>query len=216
MFLEISIVLFSVCSLCSLFQILMVNKVIYLINHVGHSSHDLSGPKITLLCRKFVIKRLFSDEKIIDNVRLKYVNATSDYYVNQSDILNIEASIKLNNIYDPNNAISVNAIVDKIKNMSSQFQLLLFNPQGQIATELPGLKEDDFILAFTSEVQLNYLKEKGNSSLIIDATHGTNAYKFNLTILLVHDSTDLWFPRVYLISQRVERANLVEFFSSPK
>ena len=104
--------------------------------------------------------------------------------------------------------------------------VLLYKQQGVIKVEYPTLLKDSFILAIQTEFQMTLYRKFSDKILCIDATHGTNAYRFKLITCIVvdefnHGNRYIWFafetivflgqPIAWCISDQ-ETAEVVELF----
>lgn len=85
-----------------------------------------------------------------------------------------------------NDATSVAILVQELR-MEPFDPVLLYKPQGEVMHEYPGLPKESFILAIQTEFQMQLFRENSEKILCIDATHGTNAYRFKLITCLVPD-----------------------------
>lgn len=65
--------------------------------------------------------------------------------------------------------------------------ILLYKPQGEKRTEYPSLSLESFVLVIQTQFQQNMFQSNGHKILCIDATHGTNAYRFQLITCIVPD-----------------------------
>lgn len=65
--------------------------------------------------------------------------------------------------------------------------VLIYKPQGEVAAEYPTLSKESFVLAIQTEFQMELFRENSTKIFCIDATHGTNAYRFKLITCLVPD-----------------------------
>ena len=65
--------------------------------------------------------------------------------------------------------------------------MLLFKPQGEYDPKLPKLSADSFILGILTRFQKELYEKYGHNILCINATHGTNAYRFMLITCIAPD-----------------------------
>ncbi len=65
--------------------------------------------------------------------------------------------------------------------------VLLYKPKGEVVAEYPTLSKESFLLAIQTEFQMELFRENSRKIFCIDATHGTNAYRFKLITCLVPD-----------------------------
>ena len=62
-----------------------------------------------------------------------------------------------------------------------------------------------------TKFQCDLFKKFGCTAVCIDCTHGTNAYDFNLTTILVIDEYGEGLPVGWMISNREDKQMLTEF-----
>jgi len=83
--------------------------------------------------------------------------------------------------------------IRNVKRSLQELQQELFNPvllyksQGNASDQYSSLKIESFILALQTQFQIDLYQKFSKKILYIDATHGTNAYKFKLITCLVWD-----------------------------
>ena len=70
---------------------------------------------------------------------------------------------------------------------------------------LPSTCTDDFLLVLQMLFQCDMLKSFSSNAVCIDSTHGTNAYDFNLTSILVIDDYREGLPVGWMISNREDK-----------
>ena len=79
------------------------------------------------------------------------------------------------------------------------------------------LHEEDFVLALQTPFQAHMLQNCGHDKIIcIDSTHGTNAYDFYLTTVLVVDEFGEGYPVAWCLSNKTDTTVLTCFFKSIK
>lgn len=76
---------------------------------------------------------------------------------------------------------------------------------------LPNSKEL-FMFAFQTERQLELMKKHGSKILIVDETHGTNQYKYELLTAMVIDENRRGWPVGHLITSQSDAPTLKFFF----
>lgn len=81
---------------------------------------------------------------------------------------------------------------------------------------MPELDKKDFFLAIMTNSQAEMMKQCGTDVIAVDSTHGTNAYDFQLTTLLVLDNYRQGFSVAYLISSRIDQPTIKCFFELVK
>jgi hypothetical protein len=155
-------------------------------------------------------------DKILDDIR----NSVSDEFerihlIQRKDINNIQRSLKLEGGQrHSDDATSVAAWVEEMRGKGEDNVVLFYKPQG-VDDERRALKRDDFVIALQTPIQAEMFKKFGEGKVVcVDATHGTNAYDFKLITLLVVDEYGEGFPCAWCITNREDRAILIEFFAS--
>lgn len=75
------------------------------------------------------------------------------------------------------------------------------------------LHANDFMLVIMSAAQVAGLRQFGGrgKEVALDSTHGTNAYDFQLTTLLVIDKHGEGFPAAFCYSNRVDETAMTVF-----
>jgi hypothetical protein len=102
-----------------------------------------------------------------------------------------------------------------MNSLENDSPILLFKDQG-LPDESGHLKHEDFQLVIMTPFQKLMLNDFGNNIICVDTTHGTNAYDFNLTTLLIVDEFGAGCPVAYLFSNRIDAGALKLFFLSIK
>lgn len=172
-----------------------VIAVKYIAIHVGHTQ-DLGRQLLSDSDRNFIAQKLtagISQEKIISNIR---DNLSKD----GEGIANIARDFKIHApvVRHSSDVLSVHSWVRE-KQESSNI-VWFYKPQGHKLLERPTLVDDDFILILASDIQIQMLAEHGKNIICFDGTHGTNAYGFELTTLLMVDEMHKGFPCAFMFS----------------
>ena len=79
---------------------------------------------------------------------------------------------------------------------------------------LPVIEEKDFILVIQTPLQAAMLKEFGNNIILIDSTHGTTGYDFQLITIVVVDELGEGYPTAWCLSNREDQIVLTHFLTS--
>ena len=133
------------------------------------------------------------------------------FTISRTTIYNIEGVIR-----HANDFTSVCAWVEEMKSQPYN-PILLFKQQGeQQPKEIDNVGVNDFIIGTQTEFQWDMLIKYGNQCVCMDATHGTNAYDFNLITVLVVDSFGEGLPVAWAIANREDVTILVEFLKTIK
>ena len=76
------------------------------------------------------------------------------------------------------------------------------------------IANDDFYLIIMTDVQVHMLATFGvNGVVCVDSAHGTNAYDFQLTTLMIIDDHEEGFPVDFCYSNHVNQESMEIFFS---
>lgn len=93
--------------------------------------------------------------------------------------------------------------------------VLVFKPQGEEQSDdIDNLSKDDFLLALQTEFQRDTMKQYGNEVIMMDATHGTTQYNFQLITMFVIDDHGAGLPVAWAISNREDTTLLTEFLKA--
>ena len=65
--------------------------------------------------------------------------------------------------------------------------ILLYKRQHEADEQYPLLPEDAFLLAIQTDFQRQLYEQYAHKVICIDATHGTNAYRFKLITVMIAD-----------------------------
>ena len=156
------------------------------------------------------MERILND--IRDNVNQKIGR---DHLINRQDLRNIKMEFNVDGITRHKNDItSVAAWVAEMMGLEYN-PILLFKNQGQDQPpEMDNTSNDDFVLCIQTEFQRDILQKFGSNIVCIDSTHGTNAYDFKLTTIIVVDEYGEGVPVGWMISNREDALILIEFFKT--
>ena len=109
------------------------------------------------------------------------------HFLSPQDIRNYERKVRSRQVKrHENDALSVDILVQEL--MLEPFSpILVYKQQGVSLPDLPLLSKESFILVIQTEFQMMLYRKFCGKILYIDATHGTNAYRFKLITCLVVD-----------------------------
>ena len=109
------------------------------------------------------------------------------HFITKQDISNVRVNVKDNAIIrHKNDPMSVSLLVAELQ-QEAHDPILLFKPQGERSTVYPNLPTEGFVLVIQTQFQQQMFQKYGHKILCIDATHGTNAYRFQLITCIVPD-----------------------------
>ena len=194
------------------------------LKHMGHV-------RLTEQDRKWIAGMLnlgIPAQTIIRQARMNLNNQlTRRFLVNRSDLRNIATSFKISKPErrHADDATSVEAFVRSFANCD-ECPIILYKRQGDSHIDIgpdqatmDGLLSNDFLLGYMNSSQCEMLKKFGTKDLSVvccDSTHGTNAYNFLLTTVMVLDSNREGFPVAFLFSNRESESVLALFFKAIK
>ena len=109
------------------------------------------------------------------------------HMITKQDIANIRIMVKDTAVIrNKDDAMSVDLFVQELQGEPYN-SILLYKRQHEINQQLPSLTQDAFLLAIQTEFQKQLYQEHAHKVLCVDATHGTNAYRFKLITVMVAD-----------------------------
>jgi len=113
-----------------------------------------------------------------------------------------------------NDADSVAAWVEQNRQDGDRSLVRYIKFQGSV-DEQRDLAADDFMLVIMTEAQIAVLKQlyKPNHEVAMDSTHGTNAYDYQLTTLMIIDEHGEGFPAAFCFSNKVDEVAMSVFLS---
>lgn len=111
------------------------------------------------------------------------------------DMYNIVKQFNVDSdVRDQDDGISVETWVAEMQQGDNSCVVFFFKQQGVPSNNYPELDINDFILVIMNPAQIQMLKQYGQDVICMDGTHGTNAYNFELTTVLVLDDLRQGFP----------------------
>ena len=154
------------------------------------------------------------DCRILNDIRESVTNKLGrKHLVTRQDLHNIKAQFNIDGIMrHKNDLTSVMAWVEEMSTLDYN-PVLAFKMQG---ISLPNAPTDDILLVVQTAFQCDVLKSFGSNAVCIDSTHGTNAYDFTLTSILVIDDYGGGLPVGWMISNREDKHMLIQFFTALK
>ncbi|XP_065677422.1 uncharacterized protein LOC124808593 [Hydra vulgaris] len=159
---------------------------IYLIGHKNEIQHiSLSSVQRQETASK--LKTGVTKDRILNDIRDETSCVQSRLHLTQrQDIKNLEKAFNINSIQLHANDQDSVGIWLKESQMKANSPVLYYKLQGVLDT-CNTFKESDFIIIMQTEHQKKMLQQFGKNGVCIDSTHGTNAYDFLLTSMLVVD-----------------------------
>ena len=118
----------------------------------------------------------------------------------RKDLANIERAYGLQTVQrHVNDQQSVLAWITEWK-QSEEDPVLYYKLQGQEAAEDVDFLKEDFFIVIQSPLQKQMYLKFAHKGVCCDSTHGTNAYDFTLTTILVIDEFGQGFPAAWCLS----------------
>ena len=161
-----------------------------------------------------------SNERIIDDIR----NICNDegikrhHLLEKKDLRNISSSFGIESARKhTNDQQSVHAWITEWEQSESN-PVLFYKLQGHDYTDEEDLNltTDDFIVILQSPFQKTLAKKFAHKGVCCDATHGTTAYDFKLTTLLVMDEFGEGVPIAWCLSNHEDFTHMCVFFKMIK
>lgn len=140
----------------------------------------------------------------------KEVTSKRVHITTAKDVDNIDRMFGINAEWrkHDNDAASVTLLVEEMKSHEDN-PVLHYKPLEN--------DSEDFMLVLQSPFQANMLKNcSSQKAVFVDDTHGTNAYGFHLTTLLVVDEYGEGFPVAWCISSHIDTESITKFFGAVK
>ena len=122
------------------------------------------------------------------------------HFLTKGDINNVQVKVKDATIKrHENDATSVTMMVAQLKQEPFN-PVLVFKPQGAQDQNYPKVPAESFLLIIQTQFQMELYRKHASTILCLDATHGTNQYRFKLMTCIVPDDHGKgeFFIHVYL------------------
>ena len=138
---------------------------------------------------------------------------TKDHLTTRLDLHNIKHQYNITYVQNDNN--DAKSVLFWVAEMEREDHnpVLCFKAQGEKSNHV-GIESNDFLLGLQTEFQKDMFVKYATKLVCVDATHGTNAYDFQLITVLVIDDYDEGIPVVWLISNKESSGVLSVFFAS--
>ena len=108
-------------------------------------------------------------------------------YGHKKDMANKRLLVKdMAVIRNKEDAVSVDVFVQELRREPYN-PILLYKQQHENDKQCPLLAEDTFLLAIQTDFQQQLYEQHAHKVVCIDATHGTNAYRFKLITIMIAD-----------------------------
>ena len=188
----------------------------FCLRHVGHGK-DIAHCRISKEMRYSIAAKLAQGvnmNSIMDFIRDSQAGPLSrDHLTTRLDLHNIKHQYNISCMQkDNNDAQSVMFWVAEMEREDHN-PILCFKAQGETSHHV-GMKSNDFLLGLQTEFQKEMFIKYAKKLVCVDATHGTNAYDFQLITVLVIDDYDEGIPVAWLISNKESSSVLSSFFAS--
>ncbi|KFM69083.1 hypothetical protein X975_14697, partial [Stegodyphus mimosarum] len=194
-------------------------KVVYQSKHVGHELEvgklPLSKEEKSNLASSLHLGIPMS--KILDKTRKKYSPTKRYGLTTRKDLHNIQKEFKIekNIMLHEDDATSVDITVKKLQDGECN-SVLVYKQVGKVLEDFPAIQKEEFLLGIMNEPQQKLLELYGSDCIMIDSTHGTNQYGFQLSTVTVHDENHEGLPIAVLFSTRTAADTFIPFFNAIK
>ena len=195
-------------------------SVRYCLDHYNHDL-QLAFLRIPEQTRMEIARKLqlgVTIERVLDDIRETCETGINrEHLVTRQDIRNIQSQYNIQGIMrHANDLSSVRARVTEMQSMQYN-PIILFKEQGTPQpAELDDFSDEGFILCFQTAFQRDMLVKFGKHIICMDATHGTNAYDFQLISIVVVDEYGEGLPVGWMISNREDTTALCAFLNAIK
>ena len=141
-------------------------------------------------------------ERILDDIRESVSNGLCrQHLVTRQDLHNIKAQYNIDGIVrHKNDLTNVRVWVQEMSTLEYN-PVLIFKPQGE---SKDNFTENDFLLVLQTEFQRDMFQRFCSVAVCVDATHGTNAYDFYLTTVMVIDDYGEGIPVGWMVSNNLK------------
>ena len=185
--------------------------------HYGHKK-ELQHLRISNAKRRCIavkIREAIHRDRILDDIRESVSKALHRHHLlERKDIANIEKSYGLDKVRrHMNDQQSVLAWIEEWKQDEKNNPILFHKLQGKKAPDGYDLCNEDFFIVMQTPLQKHMLQQFGSNGVCCDSTHGTNAYDFSLTTLLVSDEFGKGFPVAWCLSNHEDFTTMLTFFN---
>ena len=179
------------------------------LTHYGHSC-DLAHLHLANNDRQKVASRVkdgVTFDRIIDDIRSNISSRVDRVHlITKKDVSNIQQSFGLQGVErHPDDATSLAAMIKDLNSDTEEGRSVLFSKfQSDEAFNLDSnLDSKDFMIVIQTPLQAHMFQAFGHNRVVcMDATHGTNAYRFHIITLLVVDDFGEGMPVAWCISNR--------------
>lgn len=194
-------------------------KVTFCNTHIGHTN-SIEYLRLTKTQRANLaakIKQGVSLDKIMDELEEELIaGIRRGCVVERKDLLNIIDEFHLDkDKVHANDAFSVDMWVQSQRQNGDCDMVVLYKPQG-VDDWGTDLQEKDFMLVLMTKYQEDLLTKFGTEKILIDSTHGTTEYDFQLTTLMTVDEFGAGIPGAFCISNRIDSSAMAVFFRAIK
>lgn len=187
--------------------------------HIGHDN-SIEHLRLTKTQRANLAAKIrdgVSIDTIMDELEENLLNGLQrKYIVERKDLMNIIQEFKLDKtVVHKNDAFSVDLWVQGQRKNGEYDMVLFYKAQGCEDWET-YLDDRDFMIVLMTKYQEELLLRFGTEKILIDSTHGTTEYDFQLTTLMTVDEYGAGFPGAFCISNRIDSTAMKIFFDAVK
>nr|XP_021000791.2 uncharacterized protein LOC107452923 [Parasteatoda tepidariorum] len=188
----------------------------YIKTYIGHTN-EIGHLSLTEEERSFFAAKIatgISFNKILDGVRdnIPPSGIRRVHLLTNKDLHNIQMEFEVEAFGLKSDAASIDLWVNHKDNKDALF----YKFQENHCPKHQNLQSYDFVLIIMTEAQKEMLTKYAPECIYIDSTHGTNAYDFQLTTLLVLDDMRQGPPCDFMISSKVNQDTCAVLFNEIK
>ncbi|GBO36450.1 hypothetical protein AVEN_162887-1 [Araneus ventricosus] len=154
--------------------------------------------------------------KILDETRQNFHATNRVSLTTRKDLHNIRREFEIGeHVLHADDSTSVDLLVKKMSK-ENENPILIYKPGGETLSDFPAITEKDFLLGMMNNAQEKLFECYGKTCVMIESTHGTNQYSFELLTVMVHDENHEGLPAAALFSSRMTCEVLLPFFEAIK
>lgn len=192
------------------------------------SKNDIVHHPLTNSTYKFIDQQISLNQTVNDIKRNVIKNASlletgegkehKEFYVSSKLISERARAMMKSSQYHSDDAKSVMYLTQKLMKEDSNL-VLIYKPLGGPVEIGPrddslGMQNDLFMFGFQTSQQLALMKEYAKNILVVDETHSTNQYDYQLLNLVIVDDNRKGWPVAHLITSKSNETTLGAFFAA--
>ncbi|XP_068085177.1 uncharacterized protein [Anabrus simplex] len=185
--------------------------VIFHKSHVGHTN-CLKYLRLTRSDKELIAGKLrngLPKKQILKEIR-SGVPSERIHAIDMVDIYIIRDYNLDSDRAHPNDFVSLDMWVTQQQLLGSDCPIICYKKQGE-EDETGELNTEDFLVVIMTPYQKMMLSKFTNFKVLMDSTHGTNAYDFQLTTVMIVDEFGAGVPIAFCISNKTNQSAMKRF-----